>query len=194
MRPIDTAYQSGKTLYAIIHNPDGTVWNEVGQAFEAFNVSNWADYAIALTEQGISGYYRADYPAAITDVLTTEVLYSQVGIVPAISDAPPIGLGSSQGTNSAAVGNSVNAALNLQTALDAEVQGEAILGTLSTTQMSTDLASTLDNVYVGRIIVFIDGANAGAAANILSYNGTSKLLTFTNVPLAPVVGDKFIIL
>jgi hypothetical protein len=52
------------TLYARIMNSAGLWWN--GTTFEAYTAANWANYDVAMTEQGDSDLYVADFPAGIT--------------------------------------------------------------------------------------------------------------------------------
>lgn len=63
-KEISTVSTTGRVLYAVILNGAGQFWYTVGSAFEAYNASHWASYAIALTEQGASGIYLGDFPAA----------------------------------------------------------------------------------------------------------------------------------
>lgn len=73
------------TLYAHIMNSAGLRWN--GTAFEAYSAGNYADYDIAMTEQGDSGVYVADFPTAITTGGTYEIfVYLQAGGSPAEGD------------------------------------------------------------------------------------------------------------
>lgn len=53
--------QSGKTLYAAIRDSAGHWWN--GTASEAYNATDFATYAVALAEEGASGYFTAATPA-----------------------------------------------------------------------------------------------------------------------------------
>lgn len=87
---IDLGGVTGKTIYFIVRNSSGQVWN--GAAFEIFNASNWATYDIAATEQGTSGYYSATFPATITAGKYTIVAHRQVGGSPATTD-PVFGVG-----------------------------------------------------------------------------------------------------
>lgn len=58
-------YSTGATLYAIrTRASDGSWWDRVGGAFEAAGTSAWADYAITLTEQGVTGWYLGTDPAS----------------------------------------------------------------------------------------------------------------------------------
>ena len=192
--PIETVYQSGVTLYAVIHSSEGKVWNTNSLAFENFNSAHWGQYAISLTEQTGSGYYSATYPAEITDTLTTETIYVQGGGSPAIGDAPPIGIAQSQGTNVAAIGNEVTAAANLAASAGSMITGALVSGTLSTTEFTTDLPDVTDDVYIGRIVIFTSGDLIRQVGNIIAYDGATSKITvaapFTDVPS---VADKFVV-
>lgn len=78
---------SGATLYAIIRNSSGEVWNTNSEAFEAYNGSNLGDYDVPMTEQGSSGYFAVDFPTAITEAAEYSVVsYQQAGGSPASTD------------------------------------------------------------------------------------------------------------
>ena len=191
--PIEVLYPvSGANLYSIRHNPDGTVFNNNTLAWEAYNSSNWAQYAIALTEQSGSFYYRAAPPTASTDVIATDCIYVRAGATPALGDIP-IGSAQTSGSNIFSINGEVLPATKMGKAAGTEVTGAAISGTLTTKAMSTDLTNALTNAYVGRSIVWTSGSLTGVAAGIVSYNGTTKVIGFTAVPTAPSVGDTFVI-
>ena len=77
---------TGLTLYARIINSSGNWWN--GTTFEAYSAGNYATYDVALTEQGASGFYVADFPVLITTAGTYEIVsYIQSGATPAQGDA-----------------------------------------------------------------------------------------------------------
>lgn len=88
---IEIGSQSGLTLYALIRNSSGQVWN--GSSFEAYNSSNWSTYDIAMTEQSQSGYYTATFPAAISAGKYSFMVHLQQGGSPALGD-PIYGAGS----------------------------------------------------------------------------------------------------
>ncbi len=73
------------------------------------------------------------------------------------------------------------------------VSGAAATGTLSTTEMTTDLTEATDDHFIGRIIVWITGALAGQATDITDYVGSTKKLVFTAVTDTPSNGDRFVI-
>ncbi len=191
--PIESVYAvSAATIYAILHNPDGTVWNVTNTAWETYDQTKWAEYAVALTEQAGSYYYRADMPAGSADVIPTTVVYVQSGGSPTLGDVV-IGSAQTSGANIFAVNSDVIAASNFGKAARAEGQGAAIAGTLSFTQMSTNLTNTLSSAYIGRTLLWTSGLLTGVAAGITAYNGATKVLTFTAVPVAPTATDTFII-
>lgn len=61
---ITTSGQSNLSVYAFIRDNTGAIWN--GSTFVAFNVSNWATYALSMTEQTSSGFYSVAFPSAIS--------------------------------------------------------------------------------------------------------------------------------
>lgn len=194
---IEVGFQSGATLYCVIHSPlDNKVWNTNTLAFETYNSANWDKYATLFTEALNSGYYSVAYPSGIVNVVTTEAVYQRQGMVPALSDAVngPIGLGQSQGVNLVEILGDSTATTNFKTALNSEITGSAISGVLSKTQMTTTLSDVLNNVYVGRIVIWTSGTLIRQVANITGYNGTTKMLTFTSVTTPPSAADEFIIL
>lgn len=73
------------------------------------------------------------------------------------------------------------------------ISGAAIAGTLSTTQMTTDLTEATDDHYNGRIIIWTSGVLLGQATNITDYTGATKLLTYTAITEAPTAADTFIL-
>ncbi len=72
--------------------------------------------------------------------------------------------------------------------------GAAEAGTLSTTQMTTDLSEATDDHYIGAVIVWTSGVLAKQRSDITDSAGASGLLTFTAVTEAPSAGDTFVIL
>lgn len=190
---IEVSYQSGSSLYAIIHRSDGLVWNNFTLAFEAYNAANWGQYAVVLAEQAGSGYYSAAYPVGIQGTLTTEVVYEVRSGSPALSDAPGISMGQSQGSNIAAIFNNQLAAQNMGAALGVEILGQAVAGLLSSTQMTTNLPDAIDSVYVGRTLYFTAGGLIRQAGRITAYLGATRMLTFTAMTGTPAIGDAFVI-
>lgn len=77
---------TGRTVYALIRNASGAVWN--GTAFATYLTANYSTYPVALTEQGsASGYYTGTFPSAIAAGTYSVVVKVQSGASPAESDA-----------------------------------------------------------------------------------------------------------
>lgn len=67
-------------------------------------------------------------------------------------------------------------------------------GAATTLSFITALTEATDNHYIDVSLVFIDGALAGQSRPVLSYNGTTKTITFEEaLTEAPTNGDGFII-
>lgn len=92
-----------------------------------------------------------------------------------------------------ALSGSTDAADQLERSAKTIVDGLAEAGTLSTTQMSTDLTEATDDHFNGRIIIWTSGALTHQASDITDYVGVNGVLTFTAVTEAPSATDSFII-
>lgn len=65
---------TAQTLYAIIRNAVGQVWQTTNSTFTAYVTANLSNYTIALTEQGTaSRYYAGTFPAAAAGVYNVTV-------------------------------------------------------------------------------------------------------------------------
>jgi hypothetical protein len=77
-------YPTGATLYALLFDATGQVWN--GSAFVAPGSAAWTDYDIAMSEVATAtGLYRASMPAAAAGVYGWTVR-KQAGGAPAVGD------------------------------------------------------------------------------------------------------------
>jgi hypothetical protein len=92
-----------------------------------------------------------------------------------------------------AISTSTAAADNLEASAEVIITAAAAAGTLSTTQMTTDLTEATDDHYNGRIVIWTSGALLGQATDITDYTGATKLVTYTAVTEAPGAGDTFVI-
>lgn len=81
---IRNVYETGRTLYVVILNRSAQFWN--GSSFETYNASNWATYAVAMTELGVSGIYTATFPAGISAGKYETLKFDQAGGSPAVGD------------------------------------------------------------------------------------------------------------
>jgi len=86
---IQVSAEAGKTLYSLIRNAVGQVWNTSGGtgAFEAYATPQYAEYDISLTEQGTaSAYYTGTIPSAVPAGELSVVAKEQIGGSVAESD------------------------------------------------------------------------------------------------------------
>lgn len=195
--------------YAMLRSlTTGKVWN--GAAMESWNQSHWATYDVAAPEDAGSGCYVVAVPGALPADLYQAVLY-----LPAAGDGTPASGDSAQsteifdwdganvswlgsGVNITKISGSATAADNLESSALAFVKGAAAAGTLSTSQMTTDLGATVADIYAGRVLYFTSGVNAGLVVLITAYAVTGGKLTFIaygnqSAPSAPSAADTFII-
>lgn len=75
---------TGLTVYAVIRDSSGQYWN--GTSFESFNQSHLSSYKVAMTEEGTSGNYSANFPAVSAGIYDVQARI-QSGGSPAWTDA-----------------------------------------------------------------------------------------------------------
>jgi len=92
-----------------------------------------------------------------------------------------------------AISGSTNAADRMEASILTVVSGTAQTGTLSTTQMTSNVSEATDDHFNGRIIIWTSGALINQATNITDYTGSGGLFTFTAVTEVPQNGDTFIV-
>ncbi len=95
--------------------------------------------------------------------------------------------------NLAAISTSAPAADLLERGALGIVFDTAKAGTLSVTQMSTNLTQATNDHYKGRSIVWLDNVLAGQSSKITAYVGTNGVLTYDTITDIPSAGDAFII-
>lgn len=84
-------------------------------------------------------------------------------------------------------------ATNLAQSTLGVIPGTAQTGTLSQTQMTTDLIGYENDELIGRVVVFQSGTADGQATEITDYASASGLITFTTITTAPANNDTFVI-
>lgn len=124
---------------------------------------------------------------AIDNFVDTEITDIQARLPAALTGA------GNMKTDALAVNGSTTAAARLALSAARIVSGAAVAGTLSTTQMTTDLTEATDDHYNGRIVIWTSGVLVDQAAEITDYTGSSKMLTYTTITEAPSAADTFII-
>lgn len=199
---------TGQIVYAQIRDLlTGQVAN--GSGLEVYNQARWNFYVVAQSEQVGSGFYSAGFPGYLPAGLYLATSYIQLNPSPVAGDTPVydtvinwdgsnvIGIGSPVDVKK--INGSASAAVNLALSANEYAVGAAVAGTLTTTQMTTNLTATVGNIYAGRVMVFTSGVNAGLAVLITAYSVTGGKLTFIAynnqpAPSAPSATDAFIIL
>ncbi|MCK4814226.1 hypothetical protein KA005_00530 [bacterium] len=100
-------------------------------------------------------------------------------------------------SDAVAISGSTDAADKLEASAETIVVGAAATGTLSTTEMTTDLTISVNDQMNGRILIFKEDTTTAAlrrqATDITDSVTTNGKLTFTALTTAPVNGDTFII-
>jgi hypothetical protein len=95
--------------------------------------------------------------------------------------------------DAAKISGSTTAADKLELGALSIETGAAIAGTLSTTEMTTDLTEATNSHYNGRTIIWTSGVLLRQASAITAYDGSTKKLTYTAVTEAPSAADTFIL-
>ena len=86
---IEYAYATGKSLYALIMNASGQVWNTSTAAFVSPSTGSWTSYPVAVNEQSSTGLFTGSFPTGITSPGTyTVMVYAQAGGSAASTDTP----------------------------------------------------------------------------------------------------------
>ncbi len=93
---IQAQWAAGRTLYAIVWNSVGLVWNTSTLAFESFAGGSYANYTIQMVAQGTTlGFYTGTFPPQIIPGVYSIVVYNQLGGSPAEGD-PPVAEGNEE--------------------------------------------------------------------------------------------------
>ena len=199
MQPIFTNYTTGRGLYAVWKHPAKGIFNWTTMLWETFNSLNWSHYALNLSDPDNMGAYIVMPPDVVLDVIPIDFIYERQFSGSPLTLQPPaygdlaVGSGNSQGVNLLALNSVVAGAVQMALSALTMIPGAAIAGTLTTTQMTTNLTVALTGAFVGRSILWTSGQLAGSGARILGYDGTTKKLAFSAVPVAPAAADAFII-
>lgn len=150
------------------------------------------ELVLHITHAGMAPVTRAIelFRSVSTDIAAVQTV---VDAIQAKTDSLTFTVAGNVDSNVQTIGDSATAGANFKAAMDSVVTATAITGTLTTTQMTTDLTETTDNHYFGRLITFKTGNLAGQQTDCTGYNGTTKLLSFTELTEAPANNDTFVI-
>jgi hypothetical protein len=162
--------------------------NLVDNSGGAVTLNQDARYELSRILSDETAFNGADIADILTDTTAIEVDTQDIQ-----SRIPAALVSGMMDSNISAIDTNLDAAEKIALSVDSIEVGSAVLGTLSTTQMSTDLTETTNDHYKGRVIIWTSGNLLRQATNITAYNGTSKVLTFTATTEAPANNDDFII-
>lgn len=133
---------TGETVYAVVRDSAGQVWNTAASEFEVFNAGNWDDYDIPVLEQGDTGYYVGDFPSAEEGLYLLEVR-KRAGVSPATSDNI-VGAGSLSWDGSAATGGNAPSAAEVAVAVwNALKENHEAAGSFG--EMATEIRQILED-------------------------------------------------
>lgn len=177
----------GVSAYGLLfHDGFGVVWNKSTLAFETPGVGNWANYALPFTEQGGTGIFFGDMPAAQARGTYSYLVKRQLGTGPVPTD-PEMGQGSLEWSGSAPV--------SLATQLDAAVSTRMVTFTPPQTDSSgfSIIAPTgLDKVLIAGktlpqsvryIAAVLNGRVTGAGSGVeqfFDYAGGAAVQVFVD--------------
>jgi hypothetical protein len=179
---IITAYAGGTKVATMSENwvvqPDNT--SEYILVPADADVETWQHTTV--TGDGDWAQLQTDATAILVDTGTTIP-----GLLPAAL------VGGLMSSNVTAISTSTAAADNLEASAKVIVVGAAEAGTLSTTEMTSDLSEVTNDHYIGRTIIWTSGVLLYQATDITDYVGTGGHLTYSPVTDIPGAGDTFVI-
>lgn len=158
---------TGKTVYFLLRNSVGAIWN--GATFVAYNSADYANYDIAASEQGTSGFYVGDMPAAAAGAYSV-IAKNQAGGSPAETDLS-VADGNVLWNGTAVWAPGVVSSL-VTSALD------SISANIFRRNMSNDEASAAVQSLCGAVLKLTSKFDvSGATAKTYRTNGTTVFMT-----------------
>jgi hypothetical protein len=169
------------TVYAVVRQADGTVWEPAGQAFEAWGTGGRtaADYDIALTDKS-GDMFVGDFDSNIADGSYHVAVHYQTGATPA--DADPVVWVEYGAWDGAAFAQSTSATVDVnEIALAVRVEMDANSLDLDAIVADTNELQT-DWTDGGRLDVLLDAVKA--MTDLISINTTTVATVDVNDPNA----------
>ena len=184
---IRITYDPNETLYAVIFNAAGQVWQTTTTSFVTYDDDNQANYDIALTEAGDdSGEYRGTFPGGIAAGIYSVQGWAQAGGSPVQDDDERLGgVGTMHWDGSAEITVSeieayvdkIDDATDGLTAIKAEVEGlagEAMRGT-----DSAALASVCTETRLSKLDAAVSSRSSHSASDVTG--GTTVAAAESNI-------------
>lgn len=169
--------------FTLTDNSSGMTINDIGRG----------TLLTIASEARLSELAAGNLPSDIDDILTdTANMQPKLGtpagadISADIADLPTVSEFNARTLTAANIAK-------LSASVGTIVSAVAETGTLSSTQMTSDLSEATNDHFIGRIILWTSGPLVNQATDITDYVGTNGLLTFTEVTDVPVNGNTFII-
>ncbi len=93
---IQAVAAAGVSVYALIRNSIGQIWNMQTSAWESYLTSSYANYKVTMTQQGTaSGYYTGNFPTQIVSGVYSVQAKQQI-TGSALESDPIVGVGDLQ--------------------------------------------------------------------------------------------------
>ncbi len=147
------------------------------------NNEQWAKHSIA-TELRLAELDAGNIPTDLTNIETnTQDIQGRL---------PAALVSGRMDSDIRAVNGNTTSATKLALSANTMETGVALAGTLSTTEMTTDLTEVTDDHYNSRVLIWTSGNLLRQVASITGYVGSTKKLTFTAVTEAPIANDTWI--
>lgn len=144
----------------------------------------------------VGGYAAGQTPAdSVLSTPANKLATDATGKVTAgiVSDKSGYSLAADQAVNATKINGSAAAAAQLALSAATIVNGAAVAGTLSTTEMTTNLTLPSNDHFKGRVIIWTSGALLDQATDITGGVAATGKLIYTATTVAPSIGDTFII-
>ena len=181
---IRMTYDPNETLYAVIFNAAGQVWQTTTTSFVTYDDDSQANYDIALTEAGDdSGEYRGTFPADISAGVYSVQGWAQAGGSPDQDDDERLGgVGTMHWDGSAELAISADSQMERNLGLSASYDGTTVklgLWLEESGQRQTDVTSITDveiwNAATDAQVVDLGDDTADSADGVFYFSGAASL-------------------
>ena len=181
---IQVSYDTGATLYALVFDAAGQVWQLTTNTFVAYVAANIDNYDIVLSEIATnSGQYRGTFDSDIPPGVYSVVLFEQAGASPVVADDERIGdTGIMHWDGSAELSISADSQTERSLGLSASYDGTTVklgLWLEESGQRQTDVTSITDveiwNAATDAQVVDLGDDTADSADGVFYFSGAASL-------------------
>ena len=149
--------------------------------------------ADCITAEKLDADVATELQSGVATEAKQNIIDTVVDAIKVVTDKFVFTVANLVNANTLRISGTAAAADSLEEAMKGVVNSTAKAGTLSTTQMSTNLTEATDDHFKGRIVTWTSGVLAGQSSDITAYVGTNGVLTFTAGTDAPSATDSFVI-